>query len=166
VHRDATSRISDFSPTASVRQPGLIAQFNPVPIGFAPGAFFDVVFASKLLEHLHVRNERNSEGVLRFLKRRRLLLIQPNFRTSFRRYFDDYTISDSTDTTSDLLNSSGFACEKVLGRFLRFPKDHSQMACLAFLLLLPVRPFAGRCTRSQTENCRPIAKVPGAYPPF
>jgi SAM-dependent methyltransferase len=116
-----------------------------------PAAFFDVVFASNLLEHLTREETKETlKAVLRVLKPGgRLLLIQPNFRLSFRRYFDDYThIQIFTDTSlQDLLNSSGFACEKVLGRFLPFSLKTTGPKwpwLLRFYLLLPVRPFAGQ----------------------
>jgi SAM-dependent methyltransferase len=116
-----------------------------------PAAFFDVVFASNLLEHLtREETEQTLESVLRVLKPGgRLLLIQPNFRLSYRRYFDDYThIQIFTETgLQDLLTSSGFVCEKVLGRFMPFSLKSAGPKwpwLLRLYLALPVRPFAGQ----------------------
>ncbi|SRR5260370_1918251 len=79
----------------------------------------------------------------------RLLLIQPNFRLSFRHYFDDYThIQIFTDTgLRDLSTSSGFVCKKVVGRFLPFSLKSPGPKwpwLLRLYLALPVRPFAGQ----------------------
>jgi SAM-dependent methyltransferase len=116
-----------------------------------PTGFFDVVFASNLLEHLtREETKQTLEAVLRVLKPGgKLLLIQPNFRLSFRRYFDDYThLQIFTDVgLRDLLNSSGFFCEKVLGRFLPFSLKSSGPKwpwLLRLYLTLPMRPFAGQ----------------------
>jgi SAM-dependent methyltransferase len=120
-------------------------------LDFLPPAFFDVVFASNLLEHLtREETKQTLESVLRVLKPSgRLLLIQPNFRLSFRHYFDDYThIQIFTDTgLQDLLNSSGFVCEKVLGRFMPFSLKSAGPKwpwLLRVYLALPIRPFAGQ----------------------
>jgi SAM-dependent methyltransferase len=132
--------------------PGVTAHVQScTDLGVLPAAFFDVVFASNLLEHL-TREETNQtlESVLRVLKPGgRLLLIQPNFRLCFRRYFDDYThVQIFTDAgLRDLLNSSGFVCEKVLGRFLPFSLKSAGPKwpwLLRLYLALPVRPFAGQ----------------------
>lgn len=116
-----------------------------------PAGYFDVVFASNLLEHLtREETKQTLDAVLRVLKPSgRLLLIQPNFRLSFQRYFDDYThIQIFTDAgLQDLLNSNGFICEKVLGRFLPFSLKSSGPKwpwLLKFYLALPIRPFAGQ----------------------
>lgn len=116
-----------------------------------PAAYFDVVFASNLLEHLTREETRQTlESVLRVLKPAgRLLLIQPNFRLSYRRYFDDYThVQIFTDVgLQDFLNSSGFVCEKVMARFLPFSLKTTGPKwpwLLRLYLALPVRPLAGQ----------------------
>ncbi len=116
-----------------------------------PSAFYDVVFASNLLEHLtREETKQTLKSVLRVLKPDgRLLLIQPNFRLSFRHYFDDYThIQIFTDTgLRDLSTSSGFVCKKVVGRFLPFSLKSPGPKwpwLLRLYLALPVRPFAGQ----------------------
>ena len=77
---------------------------------------FDVVLASNVLEHFvpmwRHRSWRTSRGVLR--PGGRFIVIQPNFRSASRRYFDDYTHrSIFTDVSLPaLLRSKGFASNR------------------------------------------------------
>jgi len=117
---------------------------------FPPGSF-DVVFASNLFEHL-TREELADTlaAVLRVLSEDgKLLIIQPNFKYSYRIYFDDYThVQIFTETgLHDLLVASGFHCEKVIGRFLPFSLKSSGPKwawVLRLYLALPWRPLAGQ----------------------
>ncbi len=117
---------------------------------FADG-WFDVVFASNLLEHL----ERPAVKALLAESSRvlapggRLILLQPNFRLNPGRYFDDFThVSIWTDQSlTDLLRSMGWHIEQVHARFLPLTL-RSRGAGLAFLvpwyLRSPVKPMAGQ----------------------
>ncbi len=98
-----------------------------------PGSL-DVIFASNLLEHLE-RGQVESllAGARRALKARgRLILIQPNFRLCYRRYFDDYTHQSifTDESLCGLLLSQGFAIEHRRGGYLpltiksRLPKSY------------------------------------------
>jgi len=111
----------------------------------------DTVFASNLFEHL-TREQllETLTGVKRILKDGgKLLMIQPNFKYSYRTYFDDYThIQIFTETSlGDLLKAEGFELVKVVPRFLPFsiktvgPK---RPWLLRAYLALPWRPFAGQ----------------------
>ena len=112
---------------------------------------FDVVFASNLLEHLTWTELDQTMGeVLRILRHRgRLILIQPNFKHSYREYFDDYTHRTIfTDTSlTDYLRSRGFHPRVVVPRFLpysmksRYPKP---AWLLRVYLASPIRPLAGQ----------------------
>lgn len=112
---------------------------------------FDVVFASNLLEHL---TRESTQDVLREVRRilkpnGRFILLQPNFRNSYRSYFDDYThLQIFTDIgLSDLLISSGFRLVKVFPRFLpmSFKSRLPTWAWLVKLYLrLPYKPIAGQ----------------------
>jgi SAM-dependent methyltransferase len=113
--------------------------------------YFDVVFASNLLEHL-TRPEllRTLAEVRRVLTTRgRLVVVQPNFRYAFREYFDDYThVQIFTDHgLADLLVATGFLIVAVQPRFLpfslrsRLPKSAK---IVRLYLHLPFRPFAGQ----------------------
>ena len=114
-------------------------------------ASFDVVFASNLFEHL-TREQLDSTlaGVLEVLRDGgKLLIIQPNFKYSYRQYFDDYThLQIFTEASlSDLLVARGFELEKVVRRFLPFSVKSSGPKwswLLRLYLALPYRPFAGQ----------------------
>jgi SAM-dependent methyltransferase len=112
---------------------------------------FDVVFASNLLEHL---DRETLAGTLREIRRvlrpgGRVIVIQPNFRLCFRRYFDDYThVQVFTDRSlADMLSSYGLEPVEVVPRFLPFSVDSRLPAwpwLLALYLKLPYRPAAGQ----------------------
>jgi SAM-dependent methyltransferase len=124
---------------------------------------FDAVFASNLFEHLN-REELNQTlaSARRVLRPQgRLLIIQPNFKYSYREYFDDYThIQIFTDVSlRDLLVTAGYRPEKVIPRFLPFslkstgPKWPWLLRCY---LALPWRPFAGQMYIVASKTAHPI----------
>jgi len=111
--------------------------------------YFDVVFASNLLEHL-VGEEL--ETTLREVRRvlrpgGRVLLLQPNFRYCVREYFDDYTHRTIFTHVSlaDCLRAHGFDVERVEPRFLPL-SFKSRLPAWPWLvdlyLRLPWRPLA------------------------
>ncbi|MFC6712871.1 class I SAM-dependent methyltransferase [Branchiibius cervicis] len=143
----------DLSPT--VRQ-AAAAHVEPV-VGdctdlsqFEAGSF-DVVFASNLLEHLNREQaDRLLDAAARVLRPGgRLMLLQPNFRLSYKRYFDDFThVAVFTDVSlRDYLTSRGFEVEEVFARFMPFTMKSSG-ANLSFLvpwyLRSPIKPMAGQ----------------------
>jgi SAM-dependent methyltransferase len=151
--RAGTKHVVDLFPDlAQYAAPGVHAHVQSCTnLDSLPAGFFDVVFASNLLEHLtREETKQTLNAVLRVLKPTgRLLLIQPNFRLAYRRYFDDYThVQVFTDVgLQDFLNSSGFVCEKVMGRFLPFSLKTTGPKwpwLLRLYLSMPVRPFAGQ----------------------
>lgn len=85
---------------------------------------FDVALASNLLEHFEAdvaaRVARDVYAMLR--PGGRLIVIQPNFRLAYRRYFDDYTHrSVFTDVSLPaMLRSQGFGIDRVQARFLPY----------------------------------------------
>jgi SAM-dependent methyltransferase len=111
----------------------------------------DTVFASNLFEHL-TREQliETLASVKRVLKDDgKLLIIQPNFKYSYRTYFDDYThIQIFTETSlGDLLKAEGFDLLKVVPRFLPFSIKTAGPKwpwLLRVYLALPWRPFAGQ----------------------
>lgn len=114
----------------------------------------DVVFASNLLEHL-TEDElvATMSEIKRVLKKGgRLILMQPNYRLSYKKYFDDHThkkiFSDLSLKT--FLVSHGFAIEFSRPRFLPFSMN-SRPSIIPILplfvrayLYLPWKPFAGQ----------------------
>jgi SAM-dependent methyltransferase len=115
-------------------------------------ASFDVVLASNLLEHL-APDEAGSlvadvAAVLR--PGGRFIVIQPNYRHAWRRYFDDYTHrSIFTDVSLPaLLRSKGFGVGVVKPRFLPYSMRGARVPITAFLvsayLRSPIKPMAGQ----------------------
>lgn len=112
---------------------------------------FATVFASNFIEHLeHAQIDALLPEIQRVLRPGgRLILVQPNFRLSPRRYFDDYTHRTiwTDQSLTDLLRSVGFELEHVEARFLPL----SMRSRLSFghrlvplYLRLGYRPFAGQ----------------------
>jgi SAM-dependent methyltransferase len=116
-----------------------------------PGSF-DVVLASNLLEHFPPDEAASIvSGVARVLRRGgRVILIQPNFRYAWRRYFDDYTHrSIFTDVSLPaLLRASGLAIEDVRPRFLPYSMSGAWVPITSWLvgayLRSPYKPLAGQ----------------------
>jgi SAM-dependent methyltransferase len=120
-------------------------------LGFFLSSYFDFVFASNLLEHLSSPAvERTLLEVRRVLKPSGIfLIIQPNFRFCYRRYFDDYThITIFTDLgLADLLSSCKFFVERVEPRFLPLSFNSALpkwKLLVALYLRMPFRPFASQ----------------------
>lgn len=112
---------------------------------------FDLIMVSNLLEHL------TQEEALALLKDCRdylnpdgyLVVMQPNFAISYRKYFDDYTHKTVyTDVSlTAILKNCGYEIARSEKAFLpltvksRFPKWGF---LVRFYLSMPFRPFAGQ----------------------
>ncbi|MDD5085526.1 MAG: class I SAM-dependent methyltransferase [Candidatus Omnitrophica bacterium] len=109
---------------------------------------FDVVFASNFLEHLEINECDQILGEVRRILKcgGRLIIIQPNFRFSFRNYFDDYTHKRIfTDVSlAECLRAQDFEIELVNPKFLPFSLK-SRLPKIGLLIRLylhfPVKPF-------------------------
>jgi ubiquinone/menaquinone biosynthesis C-methylase UbiE len=126
-------------------------------VGSATKLFFldrdsvDAVFASNVVEHLtREQFEQVLDESWRVLRKGgKLVLLQPNFRYAFRRYFDDYThVSIWTHLSlSDYLESRGWTLDDVQGRFLPLTVE-SPLPVSRFLIWLylrsPIKPLAGQ----------------------
>lgn len=114
----------------------------------------DVVHASNFFEHLtHNELKATLAEVRRVLRPRgKLILMQPNFRLAFKRYFDDPTHRTvwTEDGLASHLESEGFSVVRKEGRFLPFSlRSRPSVIPLHRLvvrayLALPWRPFAGQ----------------------
>lgn len=113
----------------------------------------DLVFASNLLEHLErSRIIQCLQAVMRVLKPGgKLVLIQPNFRYCYDRFFDDYThITPMTDKgLCGLLLSEGYHLEESIPRFMPLSMQTSKWIpryrwLVRLYLRLPYRPLAGQ----------------------
>jgi ubiquinone/menaquinone biosynthesis C-methylase UbiE len=111
----------------------------------------DMVFASNLFEHLtQAQIIEILTQTSRILKKTgRLVLVQPNFRTSYKRYFDDYThLTIWTDTgMTTFLEANGFQIEQVQAKFLPLTvksKLPTSSLLIRLYLRLPIKPLAGQ----------------------
>ena len=113
---------------------------------------FDVVLASNVLE-LFGPSEVGAvvDGVAGVLKSGgRLVIVQPNFRFAWRRYFDDYTHrSIFTDVSLPaLLRAHGFRIVTVEPKFLPYSMRGARVPITSFLvsayLRSPIKPMAGQ----------------------
>lgn len=113
---------------------------------------FDVALASNVLEHFEPDIAASVVGDIAALLRRqgRFIIIQPNFRYAYRRYYDDYTHrAVFTDTSlSNLLRSRGFRIELSVPRFLPYSMRESRWPIRPWLvrayLRSPIKPMAGQ----------------------
>jgi SAM-dependent methyltransferase len=115
-------------------------------------AAFDVVLASNLLEHFAPDAAAEIVSSVAKLLRPagRFILIQPNFRYAWRRYFDDYTHrSIFTDISlTALLRARGFRIIDVRPRFAPYSLHGSRIPVAGWLvkayLMSPFKPAAGQ----------------------
>jgi SAM-dependent methyltransferase len=120
-------------------------------LGTCERASFDFVFASNFFEHLDwPALDAIIPLVVRCLRPGgRLGILQPNFRTAPRRYFDDFTHRTVFTDVSlhDWLEASGLHVTHLEPRFLPLTVK-SPAGRFAFLVplywQLPFRPFAGQ----------------------
>jgi SAM-dependent methyltransferase len=113
---------------------------------------FDVVLASNVLEHFDPDTAARVVADVGALLRPggRVIVIQPNFRHAWRRYFDDYTHrSVFTDVSLPaLLRSCGLTVERVQARFLPYSMKGASSFVRPWLvrayLRSPVKPMAGQ----------------------
>lgn len=132
--------------------PGVEAHVGPATdLRFLEDDSMDVVLASNLVEHLEIDEVRSMASEIRRVLTIGgcLILIQPNFRTSFKRYFDDYThVSVWTDVSlADFLRAEGFSVERVESRFLPLTvKSRIPIHPVLIRLYLrsPIKPMAGQ----------------------
>ena len=142
--------------------PGMAAHaapgVEPVVLDMAAGlgslgaGAFDVVLASNVLEHFEPDTAGAVvEDVGRLLvPGGRLVLIQPNFRYAWKRYFDDYTHrAIFTDVSLPaLLRARHFTIDEVRPRFLPYSMQGARVPITSWLvtayLRSPVKPGAGQ----------------------
>lgn len=128
---------------------GVVA--SATELGFLDAGSVDFAFASNLFEHLTQQEFAASlAGLRRVLSARgRLVILQPNWRFAWRRYFDDYThVAIWSDVgIADFLEAEGFEVLSVAPRFLpltiksRLPV-HPWL--IAAYLASPVKPLGGQ----------------------
>lgn len=114
----------------------------------------DIVFASNLLEHLSDEELfKTMSEIKRVLKKDgMLILMQPNYRLSYKTYFDDHTHKKifSDESLKAFLLSFGFEIKLSKPRFLPFSLKSRPSIIPVFPLLIrayihsPWKPFAGQ----------------------
>lgn len=113
---------------------------------------FTTVLASNVLEHFDpdtaARVIEDIAGLL--VPGGRFIIVQPNFRYAYRRYFDDYTHrSVFTDVSLPaLLRSKGLGIERCVPRFLPYSMQGAGGMVRPWLirayLRSPIKPRAGQ----------------------
>jgi SAM-dependent methyltransferase len=111
-----------------------------------------VVLASNVLEHFAADAAATVVSEVARLLRPggRFVVIQPNFRYAWRRYFDDYTHrSIFTDVSLPaLLRAHGFTILDVKPRFVPYSMQGTTIPIASWLvkayLMLPLKPAAGQ----------------------
>lgn len=109
----------------------------------------DVVFTSNLLEHLEDEEIIKSITEIRrvLTTKGRVIILQPNFKYSFREYFDDYTHKKifTHISLADFMKASDFNPIKIYPKFIpltlqsRLPKSYW---LTKLYLSLPIKLFA------------------------
>ena len=143
---------SDFKKFASSNV--LTIQSNISDIKIIKDKSVNVVFASNLLEHL---SDEELDKAMNEIKRvlifnGRLILMQPNYRLVYKRYFDDPTHKKifSDESLRAFLVSYGFDIELSRPRFLpfSFKSIHVTVPFLSLIVRMylysPIKPFAGQ----------------------
>jgi SAM-dependent methyltransferase len=113
---------------------------------------FDAVLASNLLEHFDADAAGTVvDNVAAVLRRGgRFVIVQPNFRYAWKRYFDDYTHrSIFTDVSLPaLLRAHGFRIVDVRPKFLPYTMQGARVPITSLLvrlyLMSPFKPGAGQ----------------------
>ena len=116
------------------------------------GGPFDVALASNVLEHFEPDRAASLVGEVsgRLRPGGRFLVIQPNFRDAYRRYFDDYTHRSVFTHVSlaAMIRSRGFDIERSEPRFLPYSMRDRRWPVAPWLvrayLRSRVRPWAGQ----------------------
>ena len=147
------------SKTAVDQWPGLLEHLkadvagylgNVTDLAFVEDHSVDFVFASNLFEHLTQQDFATCLSQVR--KKLRpggsLNILQPNYRLSFKEYFDDYThVSVYSDLSlSDFLSANGFEVLESIPGFLPFSIKSSTGPVRPWLIKLylasPWKPLA------------------------
>lgn len=134
-------------------EPGVVTHKGLVTdLSFSGEGEFDTVLSSNLFEHL-TREEFLTalQEIKRVLKPGgQLIIVQPNFRFAYRRYFDDYThVQIFTDTSlTQLLQANGFVIAHSEPRFTPYSMSATSLPVpgwvIRLYLRLPWRPLAGQ----------------------
>jgi hypothetical protein len=126
---------------------------NEIDTEIIPLAYFDTIFVSNFFEHL--RSKEDLIQVLSFCFHRlksngNLLVIQPNFKYSYREYYDfiDHYLPITDRSLEEILLAIGFSVKTVIPRFLPFSTKGRPSSILLLKIYLKVpllwRVFGGQ----------------------
>jgi SAM-dependent methyltransferase len=108
-----------------------------------PFAYFDTIFVSNFFEHL--RSKEELIQVLSFCFNRlkpagKLLIIQPNFKYSYREYYDfvDHHLPITDRSLVEILQAIGFQIDTIIPRFLPFSTKGRPSATLLLKIYLKI----------------------------
>jgi len=108
-----------------------------------PFAYFDAIFVSNFFEHL--RSKEELIQVLSFCFARlkpagKLLIIQPNFKYSYREYYDfiDHYLPITDRSLEEILQAVGFYIDIVIPRFLPFSTKGRPSSTLLLKIYLKI----------------------------
>ncbi|MCU1422413.1 MAG: Methyltransferase type 11 [Microbacteriaceae bacterium] len=140
--------------------PGIVDAAGPgvePHVGFADDLDFledstiDAIFASNLVEHLtHEQFDSMLTEADRVLKPGGIVvLVQPNYRLAYKRYFDDFTHVSMWSEVSlgDFFASKGWTVERAQAKYMPFSVKSrlpvSRFAIRSYLAS-PIKPLAGQ----------------------
>jgi hypothetical protein len=109
------------------------------------------IFASNFFEHLthHEISELMSLLRKKMSPTAKVIVLQPNFKYSYKQYFDDYTHKTVFTDTSliDFFSTLGFGCELNYPKFLPYSVK-SKFGGFSWLIPIylssPIKPLAGQ----------------------
>ena len=98
---------------------------SDIPENILPFVYFDAIFVSNFFEHLRSKEELIQVLAFCFDRLRpagRLLIIQPNFKYSYREYYDfiDHHLPITDGSLTEVLKAIGFSIDIIIPRFLPF----------------------------------------------
>jgi len=118
---------------------------SDIPENILPFVYFDAIFVSNFFEHLHSKEELIQVLAFCFDRLRtggRLLIIQPNFKYSYREYYDfiDHHLPITIGSLAEILKAIGFSIDIMIPRFLPFSTKGrpSSSLLLKIYLKLPI----------------------------
>lgn len=131
---------------------GVEAHVGPAEkLDFLADDSVDAVFASNLVEHL---THEQFDAILSESRRvlvpgGKVVLVQPNFRLAYKRYFDDFTHVSMWSEVSlgDFLTSRGWTVDRAQARFMPFSVKSRLPVSRFFIrcyLASPFKPMAGQ----------------------
>jgi SAM-dependent methyltransferase len=148
---DLNPDAQDFAdPNVKVLHLDILGDINE---NIVPFAYFDAIFVSNFFEHLRSKEELIQVLSFCFDRLRRggkLLVIQPNFKYSYREYYDfiDHYLPITDRSLEEVLRAIGFSIETMIPRFLPFSTKGRPSSTLLLEIYLKI-PLLWYCLGGQ-----------------